>query len=284
MTGASRHGHIWLGADGTGLHAPYGELVRDEATGDVCCHLCGRWFTFLGGHVRVHGLDADSYRELAGLGATRALASRDLSERVRTRQRARYAADADARQQLAAGQEMARSGLLAGRERAGWRGERTDEVPLERRRERARQLACGRATSDSRREQAQAERLRKLGYDDLSSYLQRAYAAGGSLESLGRATGLGRVRLRDALVEAGVELRASGVNTDAGKRARADYADARAARRVGVSDLYGWMVARRDEGWTLQQLALVVGHSVPWVRTRLESVGPLLPAEAAATA
>ena len=36
------HAHLWSLLDGTGLHAPYGQLVIESGTGRVCCHLCGR--------------------------------------------------------------------------------------------------------------------------------------------------------------------------------------------------------------------------------------------------
>lgn len=61
------HAHLWTLPGGTGLHAPYGQLVRDPTTGRVCCHLCGRWFRSLGSHLRRHGLSATSYREAVGL-------------------------------------------------------------------------------------------------------------------------------------------------------------------------------------------------------------------------
>jgi RNA polymerase sigma factor (sigma-70 family) len=56
------HGHLWRLADGRGLHAPPGTLVRNPASGAVCCHLCGRWFVALGSHIRVHGYTAPGYR------------------------------------------------------------------------------------------------------------------------------------------------------------------------------------------------------------------------------
>jgi hypothetical protein len=40
-------------ADADGLFARYGQLIRDEADGRLLCHLCGRWFTFLGAHAGV---------------------------------------------------------------------------------------------------------------------------------------------------------------------------------------------------------------------------------------
>lgn len=69
----TRHAHLWVLADGTGLHAPPGTLTRDAETGRLCCHLCGRWFRSLGSHVRAHGHTADTYRESMGLCRTRAL-------------------------------------------------------------------------------------------------------------------------------------------------------------------------------------------------------------------
>lgn len=261
------HGHLWVAADGTGLHAPLGELVRETDTGRVCCHLCGRWFILLGAHVRVHGHTADSYRQLVGLCQTRALAATALSERLRGRQQAQYASRSEVREQLATGQELARSGQLA-RRAAAARSRRAGE-PLERVRGRTEQLAAGRVTQRQAHDQHLAQRLADRGAENLSGYLREAYAGGASLQSLAEATGLGRQRLRRALDAAGVQLRPAGVNTAAGRRSRARSADKRAAQKLGVVDLHSWLRDRWDEGWSLQRLARAVGHSSHWVRWRL---------------
>ena len=49
---AGSHAHLWSLPDGTGVHAPYGQLVAEADTGRICCHLCGRWFISLGSHLR----------------------------------------------------------------------------------------------------------------------------------------------------------------------------------------------------------------------------------------
>lgn len=84
---AGRHEHLWSLPDGTGLHAPPGRLLAEEATGRLCCHLCGQWFAALGIHVRVHGHTAGTYREAMGLPRTSALAA---SQPVRRGIRADY--------------------------------------------------------------------------------------------------------------------------------------------------------------------------------------------------
>ena len=70
-----RHEHMWSLPDGTGLHAPPGRLLTEEASGRLCCHLCGQWFSALGIHVRVHGQTADTYRDAMGLPRTSVLAA-----------------------------------------------------------------------------------------------------------------------------------------------------------------------------------------------------------------
>lgn len=264
-TSVSRHGHLWTLADGTGLHAPYGQLAKDDS-GRVCCHLCGRWFIALSSHVRVHGYTADTYRTTMGLFSSHGLVAEELSARVRLRQRAEYDGNADVRARLAVGQAMARSSQLAWRRAAP----PSQPEPDQRVRERERQLAAGRASQAAARRQQLAARLAALGAADLPSYLRSAYAAGGSLNELGRTTGLGPARLRQALAEAGAQIRPTGVNTPAGKQSRARAADARAAQRIGVTDLHSWLRDRHADGWTLQRLGRAVGHSSHWVAWRLE--------------
>ena len=72
---ARGHRHLWSLPDGTGLHAPPGQLIAEEGTGRLCCHLCGEWFASLGIHVRVHGHTAGSYRAAMGLPRTTVLAA-----------------------------------------------------------------------------------------------------------------------------------------------------------------------------------------------------------------
>lgn len=264
-TGPLRHGHLWALADGTGLHAPPRRLSRDPDTGQVCCHLCGRWFRSLGSHVRVHGYTAASYREAMGLCRTRALSEPRLSAAISTRQAAAYARDPDVRARFAPGQEAARSGALTERARAAAAaGDRPEHAEA-----RHRQLAAGRATAAQRRADALDERLAALGDLDLGGYLRESYASGASLETLAAATGLGRARLRIAMDEAGVAVRPSGVNTLDGKRSRARAAEAAATARVGTEDLRSWLAHRYAAGWSLTRLAAAVGHSTPWVRWRL---------------
>ncbi len=69
------HSHLWRLPDGTGLHAPAGVLLTDEATGQLCCHLCGDYFVSLGVHVRVHGHTAGTYRLAMQLAPGQSLAA-----------------------------------------------------------------------------------------------------------------------------------------------------------------------------------------------------------------
>jgi len=133
------------------------------------------------------------------------------------------------------------------------------------------QLAAGRATRARRREAHLAALLIERGAPDLSTFLRAEYAAGASLQTLAQLTGLGRNRLRADLAAAEITVRPTGCNTPAGKRSRAQAADAAAAARVGTGDLHGWLTARYDQGWSLTRLAAAVGHSAHWVRWRLDA-------------
>lgn len=207
VTPARTHGHLWSLADGTGLHAPYGELVIESRTGRICCHLCGRWFVSLGGHLRVHGHTADSYREAMGLCRTRPLVAETLSRSIAGRQAQTYRRSSAFRARLAAGQQLSRTGQLAGLALTA-RGRRTS--PELARIQRA-ALDAGRATRAARRDQALKRRLSELGIDSLADYLREAYAAGASLRSLATVTGLGPARLRRELDAAGITLRQAGL-------------------------------------------------------------------------
>ena len=256
--GAGGHRHLWSSPDGTGLHAPYGQLVREDGTGRACCHLCGRWFRALGAHVRVHGHDAAGYRAAMGLG-TVVLAAPDVVAPIAHRQAERYRTNARARAALATGQEMARTGELARLSVAAdsTRRQAAQRASLER----------GRATLAARRAQDLEGRLAGT---PLGAYLRRRYAEGASLALLGRETGLGRARLRQALDDAGVVLRPPGATTVTGRRSRAVAADIAAARRVGTDDHARWRAEQRASGRSVADLADAVGHSPPWVRWRLD--------------
>ena len=265
---STTHGHLWTLPEGTGLHAPLGRLVVDPATGRLCCHLCGRWFVSLGAHVRMHGYTADAYRDTMQLLRTRPLISTELSTTIATRQARAYADSAQVRERFAESQQLARTGQLTWRARAGnlesW--QRLERVGTSRA-----QLATGRATRARHREAHIAALLTERGAPDLSTFLRAEYAAGASLQTLARTTGLGRNRLHAALTAAGITIRPTGHNTPAGKRSRAQAADEAAAARVGTGDLHGWLTDRYDQGWSLTRLAAAVGRSTHWVRWRLDA-------------
>ncbi|MGH3799594.1 MAG: MucR family transcriptional regulator [Pseudonocardiaceae bacterium] len=198
-----RHSHLWSLPDGTGLHAPYGELVIESGTGRVCCHLCGRWYVSLGGHLRTHGHTADSYREAMGLCRSRPLVAEALSRSIATRQTEAYRRSPDLRARLAVGQEFSKTGRLAALARTA----RTTSASPESARVRRAALDAGRMTRAAQRDRALARRLREVGFDDLAGYLRQAYSAGASLRSLAKATGLGWARLRREIDAAGVAVR-----------------------------------------------------------------------------
>lgn len=196
------HRHLWSLPDGTGLHAPPGELVIEVETARLCCHLCGRWFVSLGGHLRVHGHTADSYREAMGLCRTRPLVAETLSRSIAARQTQAYQRLPAMRARLATGQELTRTGQLASMARTA----RIRSTSPELVRLRRAALDNGRATRAARREQALNRRLGELGIDDLADYLRQAYAAGTSLRSLAAVTGLGWSRLHREMEAAGITV------------------------------------------------------------------------------
>lgn len=257
------HSHIWFLDDGTGLHAPHGDLAVEQDTGRLCCHLCGRWFSSLGSHVRVHGHTAGTYRQTMGLCLGTALTAASLSTSIAGRQAKGYRRDPEIRARLDAGR--------AARIRVTPAMGTPPPEPEQRVRRRRSALAAGRTTTARRRQQRLTSRLESLGHSSLHDYLRSAYPAGASLQELTRVTGLGRDRLRAEICAAGLVVRAPGANTATGKGSRARAADGAAALRVGTDDLPGWLAARRDAGWSLTRLAETVGHSTHWVRWRLPS-------------
>jgi hypothetical protein len=200
---AAGHAHLWSLPDGTGLHAPYGELVIESGTGRVCCHLCGRWYVSLGGHLRTHGHTATSYRDAMGLCRSRPLVAQTLSRSIAIRQSEAYRRSPELRARLALGQELSRTGQLATLAATA----HTTSPSSELMRLRRAALDAGRMTRAARRDRALARRLRALGFDDLAGYLHHAHTAGTSLRGMAKATGMGWVRLRRELDAAGIAVR-----------------------------------------------------------------------------
>lgn len=258
---SGEHGHLWFLDDGTGLHAPHGDLAVEDGTGRLCCHLCGLWFISLGSHVRVHGHNADTYRQTMGLCLSTALTASSLSTTIARRQAQGYRRDPEMRARLDAG----RAG------RIGLASVTSKPEPEQRVRRRRAALAAGRVTITRRRHEELTSRLESLGHDSLHDYLRSAYQAGASLQELSRVTGLGRDRLRQEFCDAGLAVRPPGSNTAAGKASRALAAEVAAGIRVGTDDLPGWLADHHDAGWSLTRLAAAVGHSTHWVRWRLPS-------------
>lgn len=258
------HAHLWTLPDGTGLHAPYGQLVRDPDSGEVCCHLCGWWFRSLGAHVRRHGYTAAYYREAMGLCRTRPLTSLALSEAIAGRQAAAYRRHPEVRDMLARGRATGRSGPAASARNVVNRGPSAELLAVRRETQRR-----ARRTRDRERDQVVEARLAALGFTDLDDYLRTAYAAGASLIDLRAAIGLGTHRLKEAMAAADVVVRRPGDTTPAGRRSRARTAEREAAARVGSDDITAWLVERYAAGWSLTELGKAVGHSAPWVRWRV---------------
>jgi hypothetical protein len=183
---------LWSLPDGTGLHAPYGQLVFEPGTGRVCCHLCGRWFISLGGHLCRHGHNAESYRELIGLCRSRPLVAEALSRSIAARQRTAYRRSPALRARLAIGQELSKSGQLATLASTAQAASMSAELTRLRRAA----LEAGRATRAAERDRALSHRLGELGFDDLADYLRHACSSEMSLRGMAKETGLGWARLR----------------------------------------------------------------------------------------
>jgi hypothetical protein len=129
------------------IHGQLGVLAVDPDGRRVQCHVCGRWFVFLAGHVaQAHGLPADRYRAQFGLMARTGLASPQLRD-VRRR-----AADGVLRPWRERAGELGRSHTVEQR-RARMRG-RT--VPLEAKIDPAHQ----RAAEEGRRRAAATRRAK----------------------------------------------------------------------------------------------------------------------------
>ncbi|MGH3719961.1 MAG: MucR family transcriptional regulator [Pseudonocardiaceae bacterium] len=224
---AHTHAHLWVLPDGTGLHAPYGRLVVESGTGRVCCHLCGRWYVSLGGHLRTHGHTADSYRETMGLCRSRPLVAATLSRSIANRQSEAYRRSPALRARLAVGQELSKTGRLATLASAA----HTTSPPSELTRLRRAALEQGRATRAAQRDRVLARRLRELGFDDLAGYLRHAHSAGASLRGIAKATGLGWTRLRRELDAAGIAVEPVNLGSDdqAGSRPGSQQSCAKAA-------------------------------------------------------
>jgi len=271
---APAHGHLWTLPDGTPAHVPPGRLtVGDD--GRLACHLCGRWFAHLGGHLRRHGWTAAQYRDAVGLPLHVPLCSESLSGQIKVRQKRAWDASPAARARFEPGRQLARSGELSRLAAdASQDRDRSGRTPGAVRAARAQRLAAGRATTARRRQARLDGVVAAAGAADLAALLRARYASGSSLAELARLTGLGRIRLRAELVAAGTGIRPAGANHLASKQARAARNDARAAAQAGVPDIRAWLRSRYQQGATLRDLAGQVGHSVPWVRSRLADPSP----------
>jgi hypothetical protein len=267
--GRGDHRHLWTLLDGTLAHAPPARLAYN-ADGQVACHLCGRWFTHLGAHLRKHGWNAADYRAAVGLALHRPLCSPDTSARISRRQKAHWRSDPTLRRHFEPGREAARSGALA---QASARATRERHLrgttPPEVIRLQHQQLSHGRDTTARRREQHRNMVIAAAGHRTLEHFLRAEYGAGASLDALARALRLGRATLRQALRDADVPIRATGSNRADSKRSRATRNDIAVAARLGTPDLQAWLRSQHLAGSSLGALAAATGRSVPWVRSRI---------------
>jgi hypothetical protein len=207
--GAGPGGGLALPAGEAGGFAPVGELLIVDAGGRIVCHLCGRAFAFLPGHLPRHGWSAELYREVFGLGRSTSLCAPALQQRRRELGVERYAANPQLREGLAVRQALARNGELlklshaaqpVGNARAQSRqraGERTEPT-----RTRTAQLAAKRLQC----------RLVELGFAwDLPGYLTDAYERRRlPVLAIARELKIGNVKIQRLLDDAGVVRRRPG--------------------------------------------------------------------------
>jgi hypothetical protein len=103
----------------------YGTIEYD-ADDKIICYVCERSFDLLSAHVnQSHGLSADDYRALFGLGLQSSLGSRRLNQRRSDLQRTRLESDPDYRAQLTEQAKAMSHGVS--------RRERSDRARYERR-------------------------------------------------------------------------------------------------------------------------------------------------------
>lgn len=99
--------------DGSWVFAPYAAMRSVESGERVVCHVCGDALAAVSAqHVRRHGLTLDGYRERFGLNRKQSLLTPALAETRRSEGHRRWAENAGVRDDLAQGQEMARTGVL----------------------------------------------------------------------------------------------------------------------------------------------------------------------------
>ncbi len=67
-----------------GVFGEFGILAYDPVEDKVQCHICGKWFHFLAGHIKKHGMSVFEYKEDFGLNRNHALCGRENS-RYRSR-------------------------------------------------------------------------------------------------------------------------------------------------------------------------------------------------------
>lgn len=182
------------------------------------------------------------------------------------RQAGLFRATPGMREDFAVGHAMARDGSLTRAARTAVRG----DLPAELIRVRREKLDAGRRTRALRAGRRTDTRVRSAGFPDVATALHALYVERElSIEEVARHLAVGRGRVPALLAQQGIPVRATGVNSGAGKRARVGLNDARAAERVGAEDIVLWLREGQAAGATLRGLAAAVGRSVPWVVARL---------------
>ena len=202
-----------LGQDATETQqpaAPLGELVVVEDGDRVVCHVCGRAFAFLPGHLGRHRLTAGEYRERFGLGLSTPLCAPTVLARRRELGLDRYAGNSRLRAGLAIGQTMARSGQLL--VELSHAGQPAGSARLQSRRRAGQRTEPTRARTKEQAQQRLAARLVELGFPgDLPGYLRRRYLEQGwPVLRVARELGIGNPAIKLALDQAGVVRRRPG--------------------------------------------------------------------------
>ena len=237
-------------ADGTPIYAPLGILPVDDDGRRVQCHLCGRWLKQItAGHLRRHGIDRDTYRDLIGLKRSNPLQAPELSRRralIMRRQMQRDPRIRDARFRTAAvGFARPRRATL-------------EERLL--RRDRGATVGERRVANERQRRHTRAK---KLGFAGLEELLRDRYVRdGASLTAVAVELGASTATVRKDLAHFGIPTRDVAEAMLAGPRAHAQQHRERRSRRLGelgFATLPEYIAARKAEGATYTAMAAELG-------------------------
>lgn len=101
-------------------HGYYGVMIKEKASNNIQCHICGKFFVFLATHVKgTHKLYANDYRELYGFSNSVPLCSPEISAKFRQRCIERFANRVYDVEQCRRSAAMGRKAMAVARKRRG---------------------------------------------------------------------------------------------------------------------------------------------------------------------